>query len=242
MKSANTSERASTRVARRIVRDIQNRDLPPGTSLEPEHVMVKEQRAGRGTVREALRFLELQGIVTVRSGPGGGPVVSVPQVDHLVSALSLQLQFADATFESILEARRSIYPVLVAQAAENATHEDIAALRSSLTRWADAAHDSDATTREARRFLELVAVASKNLVLGLLVNALHHMSDAGIEYDLEHRRASLAQSRRILDAIERADPDAARALSVRMHDVARRYWQTHAPEMLNAPVAWTMSG
>ncbi|MGH1492654.1 MAG: FadR/GntR family transcriptional regulator [Acidimicrobiales bacterium] len=238
MTASNTTERAATRVARRIVSDIQERDLRPGTRLEPEHVMVEKQGAARGTVREALRFLELHGTVKVQTGPHGGPVVSVPQIDHLVSALSLQLQFADATFRSILEARRSIYPVLVAEAAENATDEDIAALQASLDRLSEAVHDSDATTHEARQFYELVAVASKNLVLGLLVNALHQMSDAGIAYDLEQREASLKQSGRILKAIEGGDPDKARALSVKMHAAARRYWETSAPELLNTPVAW----
>lgn len=242
MTVSNSTERASTRVARRIVSDIQERNLRPGAGLDPEHLMVKKEGAARGTVREALRFLELHGIIKVRAGPGGGPVVSVPQIDHLVSALSLQLQFADATVQSILEARRSIYPVLVAQAAENATDDDIAALRASLDRWSDAVGDSDATTQEARQFLELVALASKNLVLGLLVSALDQMSDARIDWDLGQREASLKNSSRILEAIERGDPDKARALSTKMHDAARRYWETNAPEVLNAPVMWMVAG
>lgn len=242
MSASNATERAATRVARRIVSDIQERELPPGTRLDPEHVMVEKQGAARGTVREALRFLELHGTVSVRSGPHGGPVVSVPQLDHLVSALSLQLQFADATFRSVLEARRSIYPVLVAEAAEHATEEDIAALRASLERLANAIDDSEATTTEARRFYELVAVASKNLVLGLLVNALHQMSDAGIEYDSAQRKGNLRQSGRILDAIERGDPEEARSHSEKMHAAARRYWERSAPELLSTPVAWMTPG
>ncbi len=242
MTASNATERAATRVARRIVSDIQRRDLRPGTRLDPEHVMVEKQGVARGTVREALRFLELHGTVKVRPGPRGGPVVTVPQLDHLVSALSLQLQFADATFRSVLEARRSIYPVLVAEAAENATDDDIAALRASLDRLDDALHSSEATTREARQFYELVAVASKNLVLGLLVNALHQMSDAGIDYHREQREANLKQSGRILQAIERGDPDKARSVSEKMHAAARRYWETSAPELLDAPVTWMAPG
>ena len=79
-------------------------------------------------------------------------------------------------------------------------------------------------------------------MLGLLVNALHQMSDAGINYDLEQREASLKQSSRILQAIEQGDPDQAKALSVKMHAAARRYWETSAPELLNAPVAWMTPG
>ena len=242
MTTANTTERAATRVARRIVSEIQEHDLPPGTRLDPEHLMVEKQGVARGTVREALRFLELHGTVKLRPGPRGGPVVSVPELDHLVSALSLQLQFADATFRSVLEARRSVYPVLVAEAAENATAEDIAALRQCLVRLGDARNSSEATTQEARHFHELIAVASKNLVLGLLVNALHQMSDAGADYNLEHREANHRQSGRILRAIEQGDAGKARDLSEKMHAAAWRYWETTAPDLLDAPVTWLTPG
>ena len=240
--AANPTERAATRVARRIVQEIQEDDLVPGTLLDPEHLMVEKQGVARGTVREALRFLELHGTVKLRSGPRGGPVVSVPQLDHLVSALSLQLQFADATYRSVLEARRSVYPVLVAESAENATAEDIAALRACLDRLGEALSSSEATVREARSFHELIAGASKNLVLGLMVNALHEMSDAGAEYDLEHRQANYEQSGRILEAIEKGDSAKARRLSEKMHAVGWRYWETNAPELLDAPVAWRTPG
>lgn len=239
METPERNERASTRVARRIVNDIQNRSLGPGAKLDPEHVMVEKQGASRATVREALRFLELQGALRIKAGPGGGPVVNVPGVDHLASALSLQLQFANASFRAVLEARRSIYPVLVAEAAENATPQDISALRESLHRLQGAVDDSEATAREARRFYELVAVASGNLVLGFLVNALHQLSEnSGIEYDLKHRRANARQTERILDAIERGEADRAQAISRTMHAAARRYWEQTAPDLMNAPVSW----
>ncbi len=233
------SERASTRVARNIVSDIQQRQLPPGAKLDSEHVMVEKQAASRATVREALRYLELQGALTMKAGPGGGPVVNEPGVDHLAGALSLQLQFANATFRTVLQARRSIYPVLVAEAAENATAQDIEALRASVSALSAAVNEPDLATREARHFFELVAAASKNLVLGFLVNSLHYLSEySGIEYDLQHRQASARQAERILQAIERRDADGAKALSEKMHAAAWRYWEKNAPELLNAPVSW----
>ncbi len=234
-----SNERASTRVARNIVSDIQDRQLPAGAKLDPEHIMIEKQGASRATVREALRYLELQGALRMKAGPGGGPVVNVPDIDHLAGALSLQLQFANATFRAVLQARRSIYPVLVAEAAEHATDGDIDALKASLAKLYDAVEDSQAATREARQFYELVAAASGNLVLGFLVNALHHLSEnSGIEYDLQHRQASARQADRILQAIEQRDPPRAQALSEAMQAAAWRYWEEHAPDLLNAPVSW----
>jgi GntR family transcriptional repressor for pyruvate dehydrogenase complex len=58
-------------VARRIVRDIDRLSLGPGDKLPPERVMLEEYQVGRGTLRESLRFLELQGIISLKPGPGG---------------------------------------------------------------------------------------------------------------------------------------------------------------------------
>jgi DNA-binding FadR family transcriptional regulator len=233
-------ERAAVRVARNIVNDIKVRSLGPGTPLEPEHIMVEKQGVARATVREALRFLELQGALRIKAGPRGGPVVSVPGVADLTSALSLQLQFADASFRSVIDARMAIYPVLAGQAAKHATHQDIRALHQCIDRLREAVKESDALAAEARQFQELVAVASKNLVLGFLLNALHRMSEnAGIEYDFDQRQASVRQMAKILQAIEKSDSEAAQAVTERMLKAALRYWEKAAPDLLNEPVSWT---
>ena len=237
-----TNERAATRVARNIVEEIRERALPPGTRLDAEHLMVEKQGVARATVREALHLLEFQGALRIKAGPGGGPVVNVPDVDHLTSALSLQLQFANATFRAVLEARKAIYPVLVAEAAENATHQDIAALRQCLVRYNEAIATTGSAVTEARQFYELVARASKNLVLGLLLNALHRMSEpVRVQYDIARWRASLRDVTRILDAIERGERDSAREISIQTTEAAMRYLERNAPETLNELIAWILS-
>lgn len=238
MKAGN--ERAATRVARNIVEDIRERALAPGTHLDSEHVMVEQQGVARATVREALRFLEFQGALRIKAGPGGGPVVNVPGVDHLASALSLQLQFANATFRAVLEARRAIYPVLVAEAARNANHQDIATLRGRLARYNEAVETHGSAVAEIRDFYETIAIASKNLVLGLLLNALHRMSEpARLSYDIKRWRASLRDATKLLDAIERGDADAAHNISTTAMNAAMRYQEKHAPGLLDEPVSWT---
>jgi len=239
MKAKENTERAATRVARNIVSDIQERSLRPGAKLEPEHVMVEKQGVARGTVREALRYLEFQGALRIKAGPGGGPIVNVPGLDHLTSALSLQLQFANATFRSVLDARTSLYPMLVAEAAKNANHQDIAAMHESLSKIRDLIEDSDAATQEARHFYELVAAASKNLVLGFLVTALHRMSEnSTIAYSADHWRSSIKQSKKMLSAIEQGDADSAQTVSANLHNAALRYWEKNFPELLNQPISW----
>lgn len=242
MAAKDPNQRAATRVARNIVSDIQARALQPGAKLEPEHIMIEQQGVARATVREALRFLESQGALRIKAGPGGGPIVNVPGVDHLTSALSLQLQFANATFRSVLTARKAIYPTLVAEAAQNATREDVVALRQSLSRLRDVVENSDAALLETHNFYALVASASQNLVLGFLVNALHRMSEnRNVQYDAERWRATVAQSERVVRAIEQGDADAARSISARALDAALRFVEKHEPDLLGQPVSWNVT-
>src|SRR5713226_3607467 len=90
-------------VARRIVRDIERLELVPGDKLPPEKEMFQQYQVGRGTLREALRFLELQGILSLKPGPGGGPVVERPDASNLATLLVL-LQFSDARYQTVVEA------------------------------------------------------------------------------------------------------------------------------------------
>lgn len=83
-------------VAQRIVADINERGNVVGDRLPPERLMLEKYDVGRGTLRESLRFLELQGVITLKPGPGGGPVVVQPDASSLATSLALLLQFSDA--------------------------------------------------------------------------------------------------------------------------------------------------
>jgi DNA-binding FadR family transcriptional regulator len=235
-------ERAAVRVARQLVSQIRRQHLRPGTPLPAEHQMVEELGVARATVREALRFLELQGALRVKAGPGGGPVVSAPGADHLASVLSLHLQFADASFRSVVEARRSIYPVLAAEAAQNTSREDIAMLHESISRMHIAARDPERFRDEARRFMNLVAAASRNRVLAILVEALHLMSgESGSWWDEKVCRSAARSYERTVAAIEGGRSDEARSIMEQSLAAAARHWERTASDELEQPVAWFAS-
>lgn len=238
MSAKSHPERKAIRVARKLVTQIRRRRLRPGAKLDAEHRMVEELGVARGTVREALRFLELQGALRIKAGPGGGPVVSTPGAEHLASVLSLHLQFAGATFESVVRARRSIYPVLAAEAAESASEADVAALQECIARLREGLRDADFFVEEARRFMSLLGTASSNPVLGLLVDALHRMSEGSGVWDESQRRSAVRSYERTVAAIERGDPEEARATIARSLAAAARYRERNAPDELKQPVAW----
>jgi len=235
-------ERAAVRIARKLVSEIRRRRLRPGTQLAAEHRMVEEFGVARATVREALRFLELQGALRIKAGPGGGPVVSAPGADHLASVLSLHLQFADASFRSVVEARCSIYPVLAAEAAANASREDITTLHESIARMHAGGHDADLFREEARRFMNLIATASGNRVLAILVESLHRMSgETSAAWDEQQHRSVLRSYERVIRAIEHGDSAEARRVMEESLAAALRRWERMAPGELKQPVAWIAS-
>ena len=242
MSRRRTPERAAVRVARKIVEEIRRRRLPPGTQLAAEHRMVEELGVSRATVREALRFLELQGALRIKAGPGGGPVVSAPGAEHLASVLSLHLQFADASFRSVAEARCSIYPVLAAEAASHASAEDIETLHESLERLEAGALDPDLFREEARRFMSLIATASGNRVLAILVDALHRMSgETSAAWNERQRRSALRSYARVIQAIEAGDSETARTVMAESLAAALRSAERTAPDQLKRPAAWIAS-
>ena len=104
-------------LAQRIVTEIVDRGLTPGTPLLAEKSMLDDYGVARGTLREALRFLEIQGVITIKTGPGGGPVVGEPGSRHLASIIAMMLQLESAPFRAVIEARTTLEPPMAAQAA-----------------------------------------------------------------------------------------------------------------------------
>lgn len=54
-------------------------EFPSGTALPPERELVNQTKMSRTTVREALRILEVQGLVTIKTGRAGGASLSCPE-------------------------------------------------------------------------------------------------------------------------------------------------------------------
>jgi len=74
--TADRPVKLSELVAKRIADDIFADGLAPGARLPGEKEMLDRLQVSRGTLREALRILEVHGLLVIRSGPGGGPTVA----------------------------------------------------------------------------------------------------------------------------------------------------------------------
>ncbi|WP_116996913.1 FadR/GntR family transcriptional regulator [Desertimonas flava] len=96
--------KTSESVARDIVRHIVTAGLEPGDNLPHETAMLAEYGVSRESLREGLRLLEVQGLITIRRGPGGGPVVGAVDPAHLGRVSTLYYHLAGATYRELFEA------------------------------------------------------------------------------------------------------------------------------------------
>jgi GntR family transcriptional regulator, transcriptional repressor for pyruvate dehydrogenase complex len=234
--------KAATVLAKNIVREIGRRGLAPGDKLLSEQRMVERYGVARGSLREALRYLELQGVLRIKSGPGGGPLIAMPNGHHFASTLALMLQFVGARFRAIVETRWVVEPAMAALAAERASAADLEALRACLDAMRAQLGDAPRFQEENRRFHDLLAFASGNPVLRFLLPALHWISDgARVEYSPTERRRILRAMRQILAAIEARDRRAAYDSMQRFFAASLAYLEGTYPDAMSRPVAWSDS-
>ena len=243
MTSAIRPQKMALIVAQRIVRDIERQGLGPGDKLPPERMMMETYEAGRGTLRESLRFLELQGVLSFKPGPGGGPVIEKPTAENLATTLTLLLQFDDARYRVIAEAREAFEPVMAQLAASRITPERLKELEQSVTDMADGLADVETYLDANRRFHNVIAWASGNALFGHLVDVMGGAMDIsgaaqGIEYPAKRRQAVLKAHQEIFEAIRDSEPEQAEK-SMRAHiDEYLTYASRKFPDALNKPIRW----
>lgn len=96
--------KAAEVVAREIVRSIRSEGLRPGDPLPGEAPMLAQYGVSRESLREGLRLLEVQGMITIRRGPGGGPIVGTVDPANLGRMQALFYDMAGAEYDELFQA------------------------------------------------------------------------------------------------------------------------------------------
>ena len=143
-----------------------------GDRLPPERELVRQFRASRVAVREALRTLEHRGLVEVRHGSSGGHFVRAGDTGLLRRDFGTLLRLARVSVGQLTESRLLIEPAIVRLAAERATDEDVKILRVALEERADLVRVGRHPRVVDIAFHCLVADVAKNPVHAVMVDAL----------------------------------------------------------------------
>jgi GntR family transcriptional regulator, transcriptional repressor for pyruvate dehydrogenase complex len=239
------TEKVSEVVAREIVRD--SRHLKPGTMLPPEAKLLEQYRVSRASLREALRLLEVQGLVIIRPGPGGGPMIAEADSLHFGRMASLFFHMSGATHRDTLNARLLLEPILAGLIAEKQDPVQIQALKDYLenattTLDGKLPQPSAELSAEQHRALEFHAMLmsmSGNPVLTLIVRSLQdlrveHMTGDGVhpEGDIDHVHREIAEA-----IIEGRREDTEWLMGEHMKDFIE-YESRNDPGYLEQTVSW----
>lgn len=167
--------KTSERVASAIVALIIENGLKAGDRLPNEAEMIEQFEVGRGSLREALRILETYGMISLRSGPGGGPVLLSVNAHDVSRSFSLYLNVNGATIKELADVRTITDPLAARMAAESLTEESAQLLRDMLEREAHGSPGASAVVETANDFHYTLATMTGNRVFNLVATALKDM-------------------------------------------------------------------
>ena len=229
-------------VAREIVRRIRAEKLQPGSLLPSEAVMLKEYGVGRASLREALRVLEVNGLITVKPGPGGGPVVASVESREFGRMASLYFQMGGMTFRELMEARLVVEPMMARLASERRDPALVAELQEAVTTAGSVRLSDDvAYLSTSADFHAVVARMSGNRILDLVGGALLEIfydRVGGMLFPVSRRGAVCNAHASIAEAISVGNAELAETL-MREHMVEYvEYAKRRHPALLDEVVDW----
>jgi DNA-binding FadR family transcriptional regulator len=231
------SQKTSERVALDIVHDIVAQGLRVGARLPLEAAMIEQYGVSRASLREALRLLEVQGLIHLKPGPGGGPVVGSVDAANLARTATLYFHLGASTYGQLFETQVLLEPV-VAQLA--ARHPD---RRAAMKPFIDP--DAPESEREYRHqttdFHEAVYRLAANPVLVLLTSAVTHIVSDHVVATMdpvELRPAILDEHVAIAKAIAAGQPEKARRLMSEHFQAQHDFYREHWPARLLELIEW----
>ncbi|EDS77503.1 GntR family transcriptional regulator [Clostridium novyi A str. 4552] len=157
---------------------IQDGTLKKGDKLPSERDLVDKLEVSRTSIREALRVLEIVGIVECKQGEGN--FVRTDFNDTLLEPLSIMFMLNDCTLQEIFELRKVIEIETAALAAKKITESQLDDMRSILD-TIKTSDDEDEKVKLDTQFHYSIAKASQNFLIVSIINAVSTLMDSFIK-------------------------------------------------------------
>jgi DNA-binding FadR family transcriptional regulator len=191
-------------------------EVREGTPLPPERAMVDETGLGRGSVREALRVLEAEGLIRTKTGRHGGTFTTLPDESSVARFVSQFVRGRRVPIRALLEARTAIEPNLAYFAARHRTPADVAALHDACAAMEAAPGDPEFGRHNLAWHFAIAGASHNELLLAFLTSIENAIADENEAHDFparsfgDVRTAVIHAHRRITEAVEAGDADAAK--------------------------------
>jgi GntR family transcriptional repressor for pyruvate dehydrogenase complex len=204
------------RLYEQIVSQIEQRivagELKAGDQLPSENELAKQFAVSRTAVREAIKALREKRLVEIRAGRGTFIINGMP--DAMRHSLGLIMKFGSGNgFSNLVEVREILEPEIAALAATRITEEYIAAMREAMDIMETALDNVEVFAEADLDFHLALAEATQNPIIPVLVDSIIDLLreqrkriglvNGGLQRGQSHHK-------KILDAVIRRDPQAAR--------------------------------
>lgn len=208
------SDQVAEDIRRRIARD----DMRPGDRLPHERALMEHYGCSKSTIREALKALEVEGLVRMLSGPNGGPEIQPASIDIVTQQLRQYLHFQKLDFAHVYELRKSLEVSLARNVIGTLTEDHFRRLEENIAicEAANSARDRALVRRAETQFHDILCEASDNVILVFMCRFLNSMLRDLVSYRSESMReheifgeANIDSHRQLLVALRAGDGDAA---------------------------------
>lgn len=219
--------RLANLVADRLREQILSGELADGDLLPKQDDLFATFGVSMPSIREALRILETEGLITVRRGNVGGAVVRAPRPSGVAYMIGLVLQSRGVGVDDVAHALRQFEPVCASLASQrpDRARAVVPLLRNRLASSEAVLDDASEYVREARAFHEDLVAACGSETIILIVGALETLWSAHVDQlarrpvklgpfdERSVRERSLSDHRALVEAIAAGDGDRAEELA-----------------------------
>ncbi len=235
------------RVADAIKDWVVEQGLQPGDRLPGEADLIARFAMSKGTIREAMRILQAQGLVTTKTGPGGGSFVGEVTRDRASALLANYFFFRDVTIDDIYQVRIALEPELAAKLAGNLTEAQLAELEAIMEDYADPAETAEDERRQhvdSLRFHARLSDFGQNALLGFFIGFMAQiLADLTVykrlyttpNHDL-WRKGRTHQSD-LIAALRKGDAETARSTMKSHMQMARKMMEDQEAEVMKRFIA-----
>lgn len=196
--------------------------LAPGSRLPQERELMAQFSAGKSTVREALKSLEVQGLVRIRTGPGGGAVVEAMSERRAMSLLSNYLFTQTISIADIYALRKQLEPMVAVSAMRHIDAAGFKRLGDIIAVYDHEPQDGEESWRQRMAELDfhmVVAEYSDNALLSFFCRFLQRLlKDLAICHDIYKldqpvlRQSGIAHQRELIAAMAAGDAPRVRSI------------------------------
>jgi len=164
----------SESVLKTIVELIRNGDLKPGDKLPSIQLFSEKLQVGASSVREALKQLQVMGVIEIKQGEGTFVKERVG-MDSLSNYLGYLLDLKKQDILHLMEVRKIVERGAVALAAERASEDEINRLGNMIQRMREIIDEPTEFAEENVKFHLAITETSKNPILSLIFNSVYDL-------------------------------------------------------------------